>query len=91
MEWWLEMVIEKILVRKGVKLNSEEMKVLLDIINIDDLSDTGTEKVCRENIDKKIITALEILTDFGLGYFFHDRYCIGNYNRCNNVELNETE
>ena len=75
------MVIEKILIRKGVELNSEEMKVLLDIINIDDLSDTGAKKVCRENIDKKIITALEILTDFGLGYFFHDRFCIGNYNR----------
>ena len=90
------MVIEKILDRKGVRLNSEEMKVLLDIINIDNLSDTGAEKVCIENIDKKIITALEILTDFGLGYFFHDSYCIGKYNKnmaveCNKTELNKTE
>ena len=68
------MVIEEILARKGIVLNSNEINQLLEIINAHELGDFYFEKISDEEVKSKILAALEILNTFGLGCFLHKRF-----------------
>lgn len=68
------MVIEEILARKGIVLNSNEINQLLEIINAHELGDFYFEKISDEEVKSKILSSLEILNTFGLGCFLHKRF-----------------